>query len=114
MTEKKTSFGRKVLGGPTSTETKHVLVNPKTFSKTLLFHNATGVVYLCVPKHFLIFQYKMSSLCPPFLSPSICWPRLPMRHAGCGGSSSGNGGGKDGNNGDEGSGEGDSLALVWQ
>jgi len=34
MTEKKTSFGRKFWEAPWSAETKHVLVNPKRFTKT--------------------------------------------------------------------------------
>jgi hypothetical protein len=61
------------------------LVNPKAFAKTLLSAMLMGLsFYVCnffsktiLAKHFLIFQFKMSSLCPPFLSPSVCWPACP-------------------------------------
>jgi hypothetical protein len=56
MIQKKISFGRQVLGGPRSAETKHILVNPKAFIVPKLvfsprFCNVAGVVYIA--KHYL-------------------------------------------------------------
>jgi hypothetical protein len=43
--EKKLVSVEKFWEAPWTTETKHVLVKPKGFTKTLLFINSAGVVY---------------------------------------------------------------------
>ncbi len=82
MTEKKTSFGRQVLGGPRSAKSKHVLVNPKAFTKTCFFTAFLQCRWGCLysktlfksirltptptlAQHCLIIQFKMSSMFPP-------------------------------------------------
>ncbi len=82
MTEKKTHFGRQVLGGPRSAKTKHVLVNPKAFTKTCYFtaffqcrwgclYSKTLFKSICstptptLAQHCLIVQLRMSSIFPP-------------------------------------------------
>ena len=100
--EKKTSFGRKFWEAPWSAETKHVLVNPKRFTKTFdswllpqycwvclysyskpLFKSICSTQTPTLAQHCLIIQLKMRSIFPlprrpPFLSPSVCGPRLPF------------------------------------
>ncbi len=89
--QKKTSFGRQVLGGPRSAKTKHVLVNPKAFTKTCFFTTflqcCWGCLYsktlfksICLTptptlaQHCLIIQSKMSSMFPPAVSSSLPFP----------------------------------------
>jgi hypothetical protein len=89
--QKKKKIGQQVLGGPRSAKTKHVLVNPKAFTKTCFFtaflqcrwgclYSKTLFKSICstptptLAQHCVIIQLKMSSMFPNAASSSLPLP----------------------------------------